>query len=259
MSTSTATNRDALLLILARISVKTSAVDPTSILPQPASRLLSLPTELRLLVCSYMTLSPEYTESLAFRGAYLSCRLLHQDMRNALVPEQDLVKYMASKRQLWTPAVHTNVSLGPLHPFLGLIRSLTIRIPVPTGGRWQSDCLVVLRSLYALYLDDLHVVMTGAHNNSLPYGDMKSFGPSLFMDFVRKEAVNCRKVTFTLDSLSRAEGGRAMSTVLAIHEESTNIRYHLTIVQNKEEKQVERAFKSSSRFKPECPEGGQEY
>lgn len=38
------------------------------IVPQPASPLLALPPELRLMICSYMTLSPEFADSLLWGG-----------------------------------------------------------------------------------------------------------------------------------------------------------------------------------------------
>jgi hypothetical protein len=181
MSTLATSTIDALSSTLAQLAVGTSPThEPTSddILPQPSSRLLSLPTELRLLVCSFITLSPEHADSLAFRGAYTSCRRLHQDMRDQLDPSQDLPRYIAA--QAWSDSIRSHITLGGPTPFLGLIRDLTIRVPVPPSVRWQKPCSVVLPSLYSLYLDRLHVVLTGSSMHALPYADMKSFHDSYF-------------------------------------------------------------------------------
>jgi hypothetical protein len=254
MSAPAASTIDALSSTLAQLAVGTSATHThvstsEDILPQPSSRLLSLPTELRLLVCSFMTLSPESADSLAFRGAYTSCRRLHQDMRDQLDPSQDLPRYIAA--QTWNDRIRSHVTLGGPTPFLGLIRDLTIRVPIPPSVRWQKPCSEVLPSLYSLYLDRLHVVLTGAAVHALPYADMKSFHDSYFIDFVKRGVVNCRNVTFTIHTLSRAQGGREKRTTIENLAPESEIRYRLTIVEGKGGKQVERAFESDSRFRPD--------
>ena len=59
---------------------------------QPASRLLSLPSELRLLICHHMYISPEL--GIDFTGAFYSCRQLQKDMLNELRPAFDLDNYV---------------------------------------------------------------------------------------------------------------------------------------------------------------------
>ena len=243
---------DSLSPMIAPMAEDSGACPTTSdeILPQPASRLLSLPTELRLLICRSMTLSPQFVESLAWRGAYLSCRRLHQDMRNQLDPGRDLEKYIASKAQTWDQDIHSKIVLGDLHPFLGLIRDIRIEVPIPAQHHWQPASLIVLSSLYALYLDHLHVVMTGGPPHGLVYCDMKTFRDQYFKDFVLQGAVNCRKVTFTIDVLSSAEKGREKSTTIGDIVLVGDVWSNLTIVEDQRERQVERAFESKSRFKP---------
>src|SRR5690349_17787985 len=65
---------------------------------EPKSQILALPVELRLMICSYMTLSPTDFESVAWKGAYFTCRQLHEDMRKQLKPEQDLENHVKSIR-----------------------------------------------------------------------------------------------------------------------------------------------------------------
>jgi hypothetical protein len=195
-----------------------------------------------------MTLSPERADSLLFRGAYTSCRRLHQDIRDQLHPSQDLPRYIAA--QTWNDSIRSQIILGEPRPFLGLIRDLTIRVPIPPSVRWEKPCSVVLPSLYALFLDRLHVVLTGSTMHVLPYADMKSFHDSYFIDFVKRGVVNCRNVTFTIDTLSSAKGGREKRTTIENLAPESEIRYRLTIVEGKGGKQVERAFESDSRFRP---------
>ena len=59
---------------------------------QPASRLLSLPSELRLLICHHMHISPEL--GVDFLGAFYSCRQLQKDMLDELRPAFDLDNYV---------------------------------------------------------------------------------------------------------------------------------------------------------------------
>jgi len=255
MSSMTPATVDSLSSAIAAMSMDvdstpaTNVTSCTAILPQPESRLLSLPTELRLLICGSMTLSPQYAESLSFRGAYASCRRLHQDMRDQLDPGQDLPRYIASKAGTWDHQLHSKIKLGQPRPFLGLIWDVTIQVPVPTRHHWQPSCHEVVSSLFSLYLDRLHIVMTGSQFQALAYNDMKSFRDSYFMEYVTQGKVNCRAVTFTIDFLSNTDGGRKRSTTIENVEPKSGITYQLTMVESKTGKQVERTFASGSRFK----------
>jgi hypothetical protein len=97
--------------------------------------------------------------------------------------------------------------------------------------------------------------MVGNRFRALAYEDMKSFRDSYFMDYVTQGAVNCRRVTFTIDFLSSTDGGRHKSTTIENIEPKTGIKYQLTMVESTTGKQVERTFASESRFKPDTLEG----
>jgi hypothetical protein len=218
------------------------------IVPQPASALLALPAELRLMICSYMTLSPESADSLLWWNAFISCHRLHKDMRDQLNPANDLVQYLAKQQPSWTHGTEDSpiATLRLPRPYLGVIRDITLHTSIPTlyGYRGLETALT---SLYSLYLDELHVVFTGSRFFRLPYGCMKSFPSEYFIDYVSKGKVNCGKVTFTIEKLA---GGKTKQTIIENIIPKTNISYVLTIVQDENEAQVERAFESNLRFRP---------
>ncbi|KAF1848169.1 uncharacterized protein K460DRAFT_353187 [Cucurbitaria berberidis CBS 394.84] len=222
--------------------------DPRSLIqPQQASRLLSLPTELRLMICKYMTLSPASADSLAWKGAYFACRQLQNDMRAELKPEQDLAKYIASNHASWQP----DITVGLRHPQLNLIRDIAVHTPIPGHGydieRFWSK---TMSSLYALYLNHLQVILTGCHFYRLPYYDLKSWRSHLFIDYVGKGKVHCKKVTFTIDELANEMNGRKMCTRIANVIPGTKILYLMEIVQDGVGRQTERVYSSEVRFRP---------
>ncbi|CAO2647450.1 Nn.00g083720.m01.CDS01 [Neocucurbitaria sp. VM-36] len=218
--------------------------------PQPASELLSLPTELRLMICRYMTLSPASPDSLMWKGAYFACQQLHKDMRDELEPEKDLARFIVSHHvsQVQT-CCQSTIKIGLSCPRLNLIREITIHTPIP--GDEQVDCWHdALSPLYALYLNHLYVILTGSDFNRLPYHDLKSWGPGLFIKYVFEGRVHCKKVTFTIDELANVEGGKEQSTEISNVVPKTRISYLLNIVQDKVGRQTERGYSSEVRFRP---------
>ncbi|KAJ4377504.1 hypothetical protein N0V83_000329 [Neocucurbitaria cava] len=200
------------------------------------------------MICRYMTLSPASADSLAWKGAYFACQQLHQDMRDVLKPEQDLAKYIvghhASQAQTCCQSV---IMLGLPCPQLDLIRELTIHTAIPyrAQGCWDNALL----PLYALYLDHLHVILTGAYFCRLPYGDLKSWHSELFVQYAVDRKVNCKKVTFTIAGLANMVGGKVKSTEFENTVPGANMSYFLNIVEDKTERQTERAYSSEVRFK----------
>jgi hypothetical protein len=215
-----------------------------SISPQPDSQLLSLPTELRLTICRFMTLSPEFADSLAWRGAYESCRRLHKDMRDELDPASDLIRYVAD---LQSPL---RITIGQPRLFLGVIRDLTIYLARPTGRDRRP--YATLESLARLYLDHLHIIFTGDRFDG-PERDMKTFDPGHLVKWTEVGEVNCKKITLTIESLANAEGGRHKTTEFTNIIPGSQILYLMTIVQDSGGRQVERAFESATRFRPLPP------
>ena len=218
--------------------------------PQRASRLLSLPTELRLIICGYMTLSPASADSLAWKGAYFACRQLHDDMRNELKPEEDLSKFIATNQTLWTNTDHQwSITIGLPHPQLDLIRDVKIHAPITWCLRGTCS-LDTVSSLYTLYLNHLHIILVGRDQRRFPSDGLKSWHPPLFMNRVRNGKVHCKKITFTIDGLANVKDGREKSTQIANMVPDTKILYLLEIVQDKAGRQTERVYSSDVRFKP---------
>ncbi|KAH7413706.1 hypothetical protein DE146DRAFT_638378 [Phaeosphaeria sp. MPI-PUGE-AT-0046c] len=241
-----------------------------NIVVQPAGGLLSLPPEIRLQICSYITLSPEFPDSVANRGILGACCQLQLDMFEEHGPAKDLNAFMAAPGRPWvdSPCTHLAVALGPPLPFLRFTRNVTLHLPRALlspyselrRGRQSAlprECICesTLEHLCGLYLDRLQVLFEDGSpqredaQDDEEYLTVKSLQPYLFQNYVQAGKVNCRTVTFTVQRLAEAEGGRDKSTTLDMADEKTGIAYTMTIVQDKEERQVERGFSSETRFK----------
>jgi hypothetical protein len=179
-----------------------------AILPQPDSQLLNLPTGLRLTICRFMTLSPQIADSLAWRGAYESCRRLHQDMRDELDPANDLPRYIT---KLQSSAVRPlGIILGQPLPFLRQIRDLVVHVHNLVGtDSWPYDDP---ESVARLYLDHLHIIFTGGRFDGAQR-DLKTFDPGHLVKWTEVGKVNCKKITLTLEGLVDANGGFTMTTM----------------------------------------------
>jgi hypothetical protein len=100
-------------------------------------------------------------------------------------------------------------------------------------------------------LKQLRIILTGAITedcNILVYGNLKSLDRSIFEDFAERGQVNCKAVTFTLESLVDADGGRTDDWTLENHL-GNGVPYNLKIVHDKEGRQSERTYSSDTRFK----------
>lgn len=215
------------------------------------SPLLRLPPELRLEICSYMTIAPAKIDW-EWKGAFFSCTQLHKDMLDRLPPTQEMVRFLDTEVEL---PQHIDqpyrILPGPPHPFFGWIRSLTIHIPL------SEDWTEVMRQLYPLCLDELKVLLIDDeglrhHRISLPYGDLKSTVPPLLMTkkpFGEELVMNCKKITVTLHLLNKVEGARHKETSFEVTLPDTDINYLFTIVEDKDERQVERSYTFNDRFR----------
>jgi hypothetical protein len=105
--------------------------DKRPIVAQSGSRLLSLPTELRLLIASYMSISPK--DAVDYLGLYYSFRQLQKDLWNQLQPARDLSAFVKDNHEsLSEPSTRvSNIRIGPLDSQLRLISSMTVTLPVP--------------------------------------------------------------------------------------------------------------------------------
>lgn len=110
--------------------------------PQPQSPLLGLPAELRLLICSSLTILPSTTD---WNGAFFSCRQLHPDMLDQLDPNDSTYNF---------PCVRS----GATHPVFGGIRNLSVIMELEKGWRVSR---IDFKQLYALHLDELQLFLQG--------------------------------------------------------------------------------------------------
>ena len=218
--------------------------------PQPQSPLLGLPAELRLLICSNMTLSPSTTD---WNGAFFSCRQLHKDMLDQLDPNNSTYNF---------PCVRS----GVVHPVFGWIRSLSVTVELKKGWRING---IDFKQLYALHVDELQLLLTGEPRErrrhpgiEIPYGDLTTFGPPMLatpsgqlqpvgadVDIV----INCKKITLTLEQLAMEDGARDKQTTYEVAFSGTNKVYLFTVIQNKEGQQVERSYTFDTRFEAPTP------
>lgn len=218
------------------------------------SRLLRLPTELRLEICSYMTIAPAKVDW-EWKGAFFSCTQLHNDMLNRLPPSQEMVQFLHTEVELPLPQ-HSEqpyrILPGCPHPFFGWVRSLTIHIPL------SEDWTEVMRQLYPLYLDELKVLLVEKkglrrHRIELPWGDLKSTAPPLLMTtkphVAKKLVMNCKKITITLYPLNSVKGARHKETSFEVTLPDTDINFLFTIVEDKKGRQVERSYTFKDRFR----------
>jgi hypothetical protein len=222
---------------------------------QPGSRLLSLPTELRLMICRYLSLSPEHGSD--FLGAYYSCRQLQKDMWDESGPYQDLDQDVNEQARPCSHEPNTDVSVKRCQPRFQLLRHLTVTAQVPHSGRSVNCCWRTLAALFPLYLDELRVKLIPRDDDldDLIYGDMKSWRSRYFLDYVIQGRVNCKRVKFGLTAFREKEDENNKTTRLANSIPGTNIVYIMHVVENNLGQQTERTYSSDVRFRPTAPEG----
>ncbi|KAF3009635.1 hypothetical protein E8E13_007409 [Curvularia kusanoi] len=215
------------------------------------SQLLHLPTELRLQICSYMTIAPAKIDW-EWKGAFFTCRKLQQDMLNKLSPASEVKKFFQTEVMLSLDIERAfGVTPGLPHPFFGWVRSVTVHFPL---YREWFDVMYQSYPLYSLYLDELQILLTGGpgqRKRFLPWGDLKSTAPTYLMDESknRKLVMNCKKITVTLDDLITVDGGRDKETSFGVTIPGTDLTYLFTIVQDRNEEQVQRSYTFKNRFK----------
>jgi hypothetical protein len=222
------------------------------------SQLLLLPTELRLKICSYMTIVPANIDW-EWKGAFFSCNQLHKDMLDQLSPALDMERFLKTKVKLPQRRERRyRITPGLPHPFFGWVRSLTIHIPL------SEDWTEVMQQLYPLYLDELKVQLIdkkGMHPRriDLPWGDLKSTAPPLLTTKKPREVelvVNCKKITVTLYPLNRVKGARSKVTSFDVTLPDTDITFLFTIVETSKAHQVERSYTFKNRFRLQVEEKG---
>ncbi|KAF9691165.1 hypothetical protein EKO04_010604 [Ascochyta lentis] len=221
-----------------------------SILWQGRSPLLNLPGELRLQVCSHMALSPV---TLDWTGAFFSCRQLHHDMVQQLPPVTEMeecLQHIVATQPESSDVLPCELIPGLPHPLFSWVRHVALKLYVPNG--WKP----MMPRLYALHLDNLQILLVSdkdARHTSrsipLPYGDLKTLRPPYLWNHKAKITMNCKKITLILYELAKADGARAKETSYNLTLPGTEIVYLFTIVQNKEEKQIQRSYTFNSRFK----------
>ncbi|KAF1928287.1 uncharacterized protein M421DRAFT_157853 [Didymella exigua CBS 183.55] len=223
-----------------------------SVRHQPQSPLLRLPAELRLEICSNMSLSPTTVD---WNGAFFSCLQLHNDMLTKLHSKQEAIKYMK---------VPSCLNFRGAHPVFGWIRNMYLIIELNLGWR---DHLHAFKKLYTLHLDDLQFLLIGEPRLgerypgiATPYGDLTTLGPpGLATPSGQLEpagtnvVINCKKITLTLDHLANVEGARDKQTCYEVAFQGTDIMYLFTVVQNKQGQQVERSYTLDTRFEMPTP------
>lgn len=123
--------------------------------------LLSLPVELRLQICSYITLSPVSHESIANRAILATCRQLQEAMFTEHGPAKDLDAYINAEERAWIGTLPSPlvVTLGqPLQSTrFGFVRNVTLQCP--TAFMVGARCL---EEVYSLYLDRVQIYLGAA-------------------------------------------------------------------------------------------------
>jgi hypothetical protein len=104
---------------------------------------------------------------------------------------------------------------------------------------------------YKLHLRHLTIIWTHNPEQNDQIKDLKSFTHPL--DSAKLGNVNCRSLTFCVEALAEAEGGRTKATTLknTLDRMPNGLPYLLEIVQDAEDRQSERTFTSASRWKKE--------
>jgi hypothetical protein len=111
---------------------------------QPACKLLELPAEIRLVVYSYMNLSPDSSECLEWLGGYFACRHLHLEMRDALKPEDGLNDTTALTCIGRVPHTASFVEIDRSHDAFRLLYVVTLKLPLSQSGLCCVETLVQL-------------------------------------------------------------------------------------------------------------------
>jgi hypothetical protein len=102
---------------------------------------------------------------------------------------------------------------------------------------------------YKLHLRHLTIIWTHNPEQNDQIKDLKSFTHPL--DSAKLGSVNCRALTFRVEALAEAEGGRTKVTTLenTLDRRASGLPYTLEIVQDAADRQSERTFTSASRWK----------
>ncbi|KAF2648897.1 hypothetical protein K491DRAFT_698537 [Lophiostoma macrostomum CBS 122681] len=231
--------------------------------PQPDSRLLSLPAEIRLHIWEYMTLSPVTEDSLHWTGAFFTCRQMQLELKKESQP-QHLATHIACGKAVnekYPEVVKIDSKLFMIDATpstIGLIRRVTLHVYIEHVrlGSFAVKFHEILVYLYKFFLDSLTINFVGESEDFsrtyLPYGGgIKGLRDSLFYDYVTRGQINCKSVTFSLDQLANVEGGRSKKVPLRISHGTQDISWTMVIMQDDEENQTERQYASPSRFRPE--------
>lgn len=223
---------------------------------QRQCKLLShLPSEIRVQIWTYMTISPKSEECIYWKGAYLACRQMHSEIRTELKPCRDLVRIRSrvlESQPRW--------DLQPSQSFtlFGLLQEFTVSIPLAVvNARYlTNDFEDTLVYLYQLHLNRLVLNLTGGWAKPSPYvmamNDVKDLDGDLVREFVDQGEVKCKEVTISIEHLVKADGGRTKSTALDIVSKRQGILYTMIIVQDKDENQVERTYSLPNRLHREA-------
>jgi len=184
---------------------------------QPASRLLSLPSEIRLLICRHMYISPEL--GIDFLGAFYSCRQLQKDMSDGLSPAFDLDNYVNEHAEPCHHKPSMFVRVVPSTPRFHILRHVTVFVRVPRKDTRLRCCYNSVAGLFPLYLNELDVRLVprnyvGDYGKKLVYGDLKSWPNRLFLNYVVEGKVNCKRIRFSLPVLQKKDDGSDKTTHL---------------------------------------------
>jgi len=228
--------------------------------PQPASRLLSLSSEIRLLICHHMYISPEL--GVDFLGAFYSCSQLQKDMLDELSPAFDLKNYVNEHAGPCRDEPSMFVRVVPSTPRFHILRHVTVSVRVPRTDGGSRCCYNSVAGLFPLYLNKLSVRLfprnhAGDYDEELVYGDMKSWPNRFFLDYVVDGEVNCKKIKFSLPGLKKNSDGSEKTTRLEnIIIPGTTILYSMHITEDKAGNQTERTYLSDVRFRPTAEGSG---
>lgn len=142
---------------------------------QPASRLVSLPSEIRLLICHHIYISSELVFD--FLGLFYSCIQLQKDMLGEFSPAFDLDKYINEHAEPCRHEPSMFVRMVSCTPQFHILRHVTVFVRIPRTDRGPCCCYNSVAGLFPLYLNELNVrSVTRNHAGDyeeVVYGDMK--------------------------------------------------------------------------------------
>ena len=247
--------------LLGTVSNLESTSSTREVASQSQSRFFALPSELRLMVYRYLSLSPVSADFPDSRGAYFACWRLHSEMHAELHPEKafDEFKGMMSDCSVRCSPNDLDyiypVTRGNHLPSFSLLQMVRIHITadylafhlMPELG----ECNVLSR-LYSYYLKHLHIIVSRDHSilwDFFPWDDMKSMDHKLMAPSVAQGMVNCSRITFTLEDMMGGKADGKKTTTIENIFPGSDISYQLTIVEDNDGRQSERSYASSTRFK----------